>query len=148
MGPIVAAAGCDGLASIQRGQLGEGGDDVGGPAGPGVAETGKLGTGWRVLPEAAGRFYADPFAVHREGQAFVFVEDFDYAAGKAAISVVPFNADGTPQAARIVLCSTPGPGLPELAARHGARVLSRPPAASKLRSLLAQRPVQALRGAA
>lgn len=53
-----------------------------------------------------------------------------------------------PQAVRIVLCATPGPGLLELAARHGAQSLSRPPAPSKLRSLLAQRPLQALRGAA
>ena len=52
------------------------------------------------------------------------------------------------QAARIVLCATPGPGVLELAARHGAHTLPRPPAPSKLRSLLAQRPVQALRGAA
>ena len=52
------------------------------------------------------------------------------------------------QAARIVLCSAPGPALLELAARHGAQALSRPPAPSKLRSLLAQRPLQALRGAA
>ena len=53
-----------------------------------------------------------------------------------------------PQAVRIVLCTAPGPGLLELAARHGAQALSRPPAPSKLRSLLAQRPLQALRGAA
>ena len=52
------------------------------------------------------------------------------------------------QAARIMLCASPGPGLLELAARHGAQTLSRPPAPSKLRSLLAQRPLQALRGAA
>lgn len=52
------------------------------------------------------------------------------------------------QAARIVLCSSPGTGLLELAARHGAQALSRPPAPSKLRSLLAQRPQQVLRGAA
>ena len=52
------------------------------------------------------------------------------------------------RAARIVLCSAPGPAVLELAARHGAQVLSRPPAPSKLRALLAQRPSQALRGAA
>ena len=52
------------------------------------------------------------------------------------------------QAARIVLCASPGPTLLELAARHGARALSRPPAPAKLRSLLAQRPLQAVRGAA
>ena len=89
-------------------------------AGPGVAETGRLGTGWRVLPEAAGRFYADPFAFHREGQAFVFVEDFDYAAGKAVISVVPFNADGVPQAARIVLEEPYHLSYPQVFERDGA----------------------------
>ena len=53
------------------------------------------------------------------------------------------------QAARIVLCASPGPGLLELAARHGAQALSRPPAPAKLRSLLAQRPLpQSMRGAA
>ena len=52
------------------------------------------------------------------------------------------------QAARIVLCSAPGPAVLELAARQGAQILSRPPPPSKLRSLLAQRPLQALRGAA
>lgn len=57
-------------------------------------------------------------------------------------------ADRQAQAARIALCNAPGPGMLELAARHGAQTLSRPPAPSKLRSLLAQRPVPALRGAA
>lgn len=52
------------------------------------------------------------------------------------------------QAARIVLCSAPGPALFELAARHGAQALSRPPAPSKLRSLLAQRPSPTRDGAA
>lgn len=53
-----------------------------------------------------------------------------------------------PQPARIVLCAAPRTSLLELAARHGAQALSWPPAPSKLRSLLAQRPAPALRGAA
>jgi len=65
-----------------------------------------------------------------------------------AWALVRTTAAQQPQAVRIVLCAAPGPGLPELAARHGAQALSRPPAPAKLRSLLAQRPLQALRGAA
>ena len=53
-----------------------------------------------------------------------------------------------PQALRILLCSTPHPALLELAARHDAKLLSRPPPPSKLRSLLLQRAPPALRGAA
>lgn len=65
-----------------------------------------------------------------------------------AWALIRNTAAQQPQAVRIVLCAAPGPGLLELAARHGAQALSRPPAPSKLRSLLAQRPLQALRGAA
>jgi len=65
-----------------------------------------------------------------------------------AWSLLRTAASQQAQAARIVLCAAPRPGLLELAARHGAQALSRPPAPSKLRSLLAQRPPQALRGAA
>ena len=57
-------------------------------------------------------------------------------------------AEQHPQAARIVLCTTPGADLPATAARHGAQALSRPPAPAKLRALLAKRPLQAVRGAA
>ena len=52
------------------------------------------------------------------------------------------------QAARIVLYTTPSPELLEATARHGAQALLRPPAPSKLRALLANRPVFAHRGAA
>lgn len=65
-----------------------------------------------------------------------------------AWKLVGAAAHRQPRAARIVLCANPGPALLELAARHGAQVLARPPAPSKLRSLLSQRPLQALRGAA
>ncbi|RZA19939.1 MAG: hypothetical protein EOP93_07390 [Lysobacteraceae bacterium] len=57
-------------------------------------------------------------------------------------------ADQPRRPARIVLCTAPGQGLLELATRHGAQVLSRPPAPSKLRALLAQRPLHGSRGAA
>jgi signal transduction histidine kinase len=65
-----------------------------------------------------------------------------------AWALIRNTAAQQPQAVRIVLCAAPGPALLEIAARHGAQALSRPPAPSKLRSLLAQRPLHALRGAA
>ncbi|MCJ8151047.1 glucosamine inositolphosphorylceramide transferase family protein [Shinella sedimenti] len=71
--------------------------------GPGVVDTGRLGTGWRVLMDAGDRFYADPFVFHWQGRVFLFVEDYPHAAGKAVISVVPFSASGVPQAARVIL---------------------------------------------
>lgn len=63
--------------------------------GAGVAETGRLGEGWREIPDAGDRFYADPFP-HRSGENdFIFVEDYPHATGKAVISVVRLAADGS-----------------------------------------------------
>jgi hypothetical protein len=63
--------------------------------GPGVAETGMLGSGWREVPDDGKRFYADPFAYEHEGQHYIFVEDYPHAAGKAAISLIRLGPDGT-----------------------------------------------------
>ena len=50
------------------------------------------------------------------------------------------------QAARIVLYAAPSPELLEATTRNGAQALARPPAPSKLRALLAKRPVFAVDG--
>lgn len=71
--------------------------------GPGVAATGQLGDGWRVLPDAGDRFYADPFPFHWQGRAYLFVEDYVHAIGKAVISVIPFDDAREPHAPRVVL---------------------------------------------
>ena len=62
--------------------------------GPGVAETGALGSGWREVPDDGERFYADPFPYERQGEHYIFVEDYPHATGKAAISLVRIGADG------------------------------------------------------
>jgi hypothetical protein len=62
--------------------------------GPGVAETGRLGDGWRQVPDAGDRFYADPFAHRRQDRDFIFVEDYPHATGKAVISVVRLDGQG------------------------------------------------------
>jgi hypothetical protein len=63
--------------------------------GPGVAETGVLGTGWHVVPDDGSHFYADPFPFEWQGAHFIFVEDYPHETGKAIISVARIAADGT-----------------------------------------------------
>lgn len=52
------------------------------------------GTQWNAIPDPGFRFYADPFAIVREGRNWVFVEDFDHSRGKACISVIPLDDKG------------------------------------------------------
>lgn len=71
--------------------------------GPGIAETGSIGTGWVQLADKGDHFYADPFAFEWQGRSFIFVEDFSHAAKKAVISVVEFGEDGVAQTPEPVL---------------------------------------------
>ncbi len=50
--------------------------------------------GWIDLPDDGRRFYADPFAIARDGAVTLFVEEFDYRRGKGVISAVRFEAGG------------------------------------------------------
>jgi hypothetical protein len=45
-----------------------------------------------------GRFYADPFLAEQDGATFLFVEDFDLALGRAAISVIQLSTGETRRA--------------------------------------------------
>jgi hypothetical protein len=65
--------------------------------GPGIAETDDIGSAWQVLPDDGSHFYADPFAFEHEGKAWIFVEDYAHATGKAVISVSGLDADGIAQ---------------------------------------------------
>jgi hypothetical protein len=87
--------------------------------GPGVAETGRLGTGWMSLPDTGDCFYADPFPFHWQERAFVFVEDYVHGLGKAVISVVPFSGDRIPQAPRVVLEEPHHLSYPQVFERDG-----------------------------
>jgi hypothetical protein len=86
----------------------------------GVAETGKLGSGWSVLPDHGDHFYADPFPFSWHGRSFVFVEDYPHATGKAVISVVPFDASGVPGTPRVVLEEAHHLSYPQVFERDGA----------------------------
>jgi len=71
--------------------------------GPGVAETGRLGDGWRELPGASDRFYADPFAYRWRDKDYIFVEDYPHATRKGVISVFRLDGQGNPQPAEPIL---------------------------------------------
>ena len=87
---------------------------------PGVVETGRLGSGWSVLPDPGDHFYADPFPFEWQGQSFLFVEDYPHAIGKAVISVVAFDANGVPEAPRVVLEEPHHLSYPQVFERDGA----------------------------
>lgn len=49
---------------------------------------------WHVLPDDGRRFYADPFVIHRDGEAHLFVEEFPYATGKGILCHCVIEANG------------------------------------------------------
>jgi len=59
------------------------------------------GLTWLKAPP--GRYYADPFVMLRDGEAFVFVEDFDLATAQGRISCMALNSDGSCQPPRVAL---------------------------------------------
>lgn len=58
---------------------------------PGSPQTGAPFT---LLDPPAGHFLADPFLLEREGRAWLFVEDFDWSAGRAGITVAELRDEG------------------------------------------------------
>ncbi|TPW32841.1 glucosamine inositolphosphorylceramide transferase family protein [Pararhizobium mangrovi] len=88
--------------------------------GPGVAETGALGTGWQVLPDDGTRFFADPFAFNDGNGFHLFVEDYPHATGKAVISHVAFDGNGRTSQPRPVLEEAHHLSYPQVFARDGA----------------------------
>jgi hypothetical protein len=55
---------------------------------------------WNGIPDDGLRFYADPFPIAYRDKLFVFMEEFDYRAGKAVISAQQIEGDalrGSPQ---------------------------------------------------
>jgi hypothetical protein len=46
-----------------------------------------------IMPPA-GRFYADPFLIERDGRRYVFFEDFDWSSERAVIQYVEIDEDG------------------------------------------------------
>jgi len=47
--------------------------------------------GFRWIESPPGRFFADPFLLERDGQRWVFFEDFDYASGRGHVSCAPID---------------------------------------------------------
>lgn len=61
------------------------------------------GPAWHLVPDRGVNFFADPFAVTREGRTFAFVEELDHRVGKGFISAIEFDDTGPKGAARPVL---------------------------------------------
>jgi len=63
--------------------------------GPGVIENGALtGPAWRIMPDQATAFSADPFPIEWRGQSGVFFELLDYERDLGEIFFQPFDATG------------------------------------------------------
>ena len=56
-----------------------------------------------VMPDDGRRYYADPFPFHRNGQNFLFVEEFPYATQRGFISLIEFDAQGNALPPRPIL---------------------------------------------
>ncbi len=56
-----------------------------------------------VMPDDGRRYYADPFPFHRNGQNFLFIEEFPYETQRGFISVIEFDAQGKALPPRPVL---------------------------------------------
>lgn len=59
------------------------------------------GLNWLQAP--SGRYYADPFVMLHDGEAFLFVEEFDRAADKGRIACMRLNPDGSSEPPRVAL---------------------------------------------
>ena len=60
-------------------------------------------TGFSWLPQPRGHSYADPFVVERDGQHWLFFEDYAFRDGRGTIACAELSPDGTPGPARPVL---------------------------------------------
>lgn len=58
---------------------------------------------FRWLDSPRGHFWADPFLIRQGSDTWLFLEDFDYAAGRACIIVGAVQSDGTLRDVRAVL---------------------------------------------
>ena len=64
---------------------------------------GRIRGPWQRLPNPPGRYLADPFPIEVDGHHYLFVEDYDVAAGRGVISVLEARADGGWSAPRPVM---------------------------------------------
>ncbi len=74
-----------------------------GPAAPDALDLDMKDFRWLEAPR--GHLYADPFPIERNGGAWLFLEDYPLAEGRAVISCAPLAPDGRVGAAEVVLRS-------------------------------------------
>jgi hypothetical protein len=107
---------------------------------PAAPVDGKLGDGWREVPDDGRRFFADPFPFEHDGRHYIFVEDYDHAARKACISVCEVQPDGSATAPRPVLVEPHHLSYPNVFERDGAIWMM--PEGSAARELVLYRAVE------
>lgn len=61
--------------------------------------------GFQTLAMPPGHFYADPFLLRRNGKNYLFFEDFDFRAGKAAIACAELDESGNCGEPQVVLAA-------------------------------------------
>ncbi len=77
-------------------------------------------SGWTDLPDDGLRFYADPFPIERDGERFVFVEEYPHGTGKGVISALRFGPEGPRGRPEPVLEEAHHLSYPFVFAREGA----------------------------
>jgi hypothetical protein len=60
-------------------------------------------SGFTWIESPAGRQWADPFILERDGRTWLFFEEYLYDEGRGVISVAPLDADGRPGAVHRIL---------------------------------------------
>jgi hypothetical protein len=58
---------------------------------------------WRPLEAPIDRFWADPFVIERDGRHWLFVEEYRYRTGRAAIAMTELTDHRPPRAPEVVL---------------------------------------------
>ncbi len=61
------------------------------------------GSPWRLLPDDAKRYYADPFLFAHKGKSWLFCEEYPHATGVGILSAAPVADDGTVGTPRPIL---------------------------------------------
>ena len=62
----------------------------------------KPGVRW-FPPLGRGKYLADPFGIVKEGEAYVFCEEFDYGSYKGVITRITLSEDGRPASRRVAI---------------------------------------------
>jgi len=88
--------------------------------GPGLLDEGEGATAtYNIIPDDAKRYFADPFVYQKDGQTYIFCEEYPYDTEKGVISVFTLGDDGNLSEPRRVLERPYHLSYPHLIERDG-----------------------------